>query len=174
MEYFWTWAKTDTTGYDGHPYLANDKCVDFEREFWFDLRKCMWRKHRIVYQDHTKYVRNDIVKPFKVKILRYANRVRDIHELAKYLPPPLMKGERLMAANWSVSNEQFTTTDLRLAIKDGIPKTMRDELDDHPEDYRSLNYEDWCDLLSKIKIKNEKERAAVHIKMIYSATVILR
>ena len=30
-EEFWTWAKTDTTGYDVHPYLANDKCVDFER-----------------------------------------------------------------------------------------------------------------------------------------------
>ena len=24
-EYFWTWANTDTTGYDGHDYLAQDK-----------------------------------------------------------------------------------------------------------------------------------------------------
>ena len=35
-----------------------------------------------------------------------------------------------------------------------------DELDDHPEDYRSLNYEDWCDLLSTIKIKYEKENSS--------------
>ena len=28
----WTWAKTDTMGYDGHDYHAQDKCVDFERE----------------------------------------------------------------------------------------------------------------------------------------------
>ena len=30
-EDLWTWAKKDTTGYDGHPYLDNDKCIDFER-----------------------------------------------------------------------------------------------------------------------------------------------
>ena len=90
-EEFWTWAKTDTIGYDGHPYLASDKCVDFERELWFELGNCMWRKHQIVYQDHMKYVCNDILKPFKVKILRYTKRVRERHDLAKYLPPPSMK-----------------------------------------------------------------------------------
>ena len=46
---------------------------------------------------------------------------------------------------------------------------MRDELDDHPEDYCSLTYEDWCDLLSKIEVKNEMKRAAVHTKNIASA-----
>ena len=76
-EDFCTWAKKDTTWYDGHPYLANDKCVYFKRELWFDLGKCIWRKHRSFYQDHMKYARNDIFKPFKVKILRYAKRVRD-------------------------------------------------------------------------------------------------
>ena len=43
--HFWTWANTDITGYDGHTYLAIDKCVNFERELWFELGKCMWRKH---------------------------------------------------------------------------------------------------------------------------------
>ena len=28
-EDFWTLVKTDTIGYDGHPYLDIDKCVDF-------------------------------------------------------------------------------------------------------------------------------------------------
>ena len=35
----WTWAKTDTTGYDGHEYLDMDKCIDFERDLWFKLGK---------------------------------------------------------------------------------------------------------------------------------------
>ena len=132
---------SDTIGYDGLPYLAINKCVDYKRELWFDLRKCMWRKHLSVYQDHMKYVRNDIVKPFKVKILRYAKRVQDMHELAKHLPPPPMKGESVMAANWSVRNKEFTTSHLQLSIRDGLPKSMRDELDDHPEDYCYLTYE---------------------------------
>ena len=69
-----------------------------------------------------RHVNNDIVKLFKVKILRYAKSVHDMHDLEKYLPPPLMKVESAMEANWSANNEEFTTSDLRLAIKDGIPK----------------------------------------------------
>ena len=72
------------------------------------------------------YVRNDIVKPFKVKILWNAERVREMHDLANYLPPPSMKGESEMAANWNVHNQEFTASDIRLAIKDGLPKSTRD------------------------------------------------
>ena len=51
---------------------------------------------------------------------------------------------------------------------------MSYELDDHLEDYRSLTYEDWCDLLSTIKVKDESKRAVVHIKKIsYDSTVSL-
>ena len=92
-EEFWNWVKTDTTGYDGHPYLAIDNCFELERELWFELGKCMWRKYRSVYQDPMKYVRNDIVKPFKVKILCYAEHIRGMHDLEKYLPQPSRKEE---------------------------------------------------------------------------------
>ena len=98
-EDFWTCAKTDTIGYDIHPYLDIDKCVNFERDLWFELGKCMWRKHWSVYPDHMKYVCNDIVKPFKVKILCYAESVREMHDLAKYLPPPSMNVDSAMADN---------------------------------------------------------------------------
>ena len=74
-------------------------------ELWFSLGKFVWRNHRSVYQDHMKYICNDIVKPFKVKILHYADRVREMHNLAKYLPPPLMKGEIAEAANWTVCKQ---------------------------------------------------------------------
>ena len=46
---------------------------------------------------------------------------------------------------------------------------MRDELDNHPYYYRSLTYEDWCNLLSPIDVKDESKRAEVHIKRIASA-----
>ena len=116
-----------------------------------------------------KYVRNDIMKPFKVKILRYAKSVCNMHDLYKYLPPPLMKGESAMEDNCNVQNQEFTASDIRLAIKDGLPKSMRDELDDHSEDYCSLTYEYWCGLLSTIEVKDKSKRAAVQIKNIASA-----
>ena len=104
------------------------------------------------------------MKPFKVKIIRYAKRVSGMHDLAKYLPPPLMKGKRSEADNWTVRNQEITTSGTRLAIKDRLPSSMRDELENHPEDYRSSTYEDWSDLLSKMEVKCERKRAAFHIK----------
>ena len=74
-----------------------------------------------------------------------------------------------MADNWNVRNEEFTISDIRIYIKERLPKYMEDELDDHPNNYRSLIYEDWCDLLSTIKIKYEGKRAAVQMKNIASA-----
>ena len=68
----WTWSKKYGTGYDWGAYLGLDKFVDLEKELWFELVKCMWRKHRSFYQDHLKYIFNYIVKPFRVGILRYA------------------------------------------------------------------------------------------------------
>ena len=86
------------------------------------------RKHRSVYQDHMNYVCNDIVKPFTVRIIHYAKSVLDMHDLAKYLPPPLMKRESAMSYNWRVCNKDFTISDIRLAIKDRLHKSMRGEL----------------------------------------------
>ena len=67
----------------------------------------MWRKHWSVYQDHIKYICNDIVKPFKVKMLQYNEHVFEKHDLAKYLPPSLMKGESNEADNCTVRNQEF-------------------------------------------------------------------
>ena len=97
-----------------------------------------------------KYVRNSIVKLVKVKILCYAENVREMPDLAKYLPPPPMKVDSVMAANWNFRNHKFTAGEFLLAIKDGIPKFMQYELYDHAEDCASLTYEYWCGLLSKI------------------------
>ena len=80
-----------------------------------------------------------------------------------------MKGESATEVKWYVRNKRVTTSDLRLAINYGIPKTMRDYLDDHTEDYSSLTYEDWCEVLSTIEVKYERKIAAVHIKKINSA-----
>ena len=105
-ETFWTWDKTDTTGYYGHPLLALDKCFNFDKEIWLELGKFMWRNHRIVYQDHMKYICNDILKPFRFKIIRYADRVREIHELDKCPPTPLMKGKSTESDSWTVRNQE--------------------------------------------------------------------
>ena len=45
-------------------------CTYFENELWFKLEKSMWMKHSSTFQDHAKYIHNDIVKTFIVSIIR--------------------------------------------------------------------------------------------------------
>ena len=75
------WSKSDIIGYDRDAYLGLEKYVDFENENWFELVKTTWRNHRRVFQDHIKYIRNEIVKLFRVGIIHYADHVQDMHDL---------------------------------------------------------------------------------------------
>ena len=52
----------------------------------------MWRKHRLIFQNHVKYTHNDIFKPSRVGIIQYTESVREMQNLAKYIPLPLKKG----------------------------------------------------------------------------------
>ena len=65
----------------------------------------MWKKYRSVLQYHVKYIHNDIVKPFQVVILHYAEIIQDTHDLSKYLPPPSMKGKSYESDNWDVRDK---------------------------------------------------------------------
>ena len=64
MELLWTWAKEDGLEYDRGAYLGLVKCIDFGKEFQFDFGKSMQKNSWSVFQDHVKYIINDIIKPF--------------------------------------------------------------------------------------------------------------
>ena len=100
IECFFTWDKSNRLDDDRNAYLVLDKCVNFQKEILFDLVKCIQRKHRSVFQGHLKYTRNGIVKAFRVRILCYAERIQEMHDLVKNLPPPLIKGKSFEEAGW--------------------------------------------------------------------------
>ena len=61
--------------------LGVERCLNFYKYIWFEVGNIMWKKHRSVLQDHAKYIKNIIVKPFRVGIFQYAESFRDIHNL---------------------------------------------------------------------------------------------
>ena len=98
---------------------------------WFELGKLMLRKHLSVFQDDLKYICNDIVNPFHVRILHYAERVGDMHNLANHLPPPLMKSESFEADNWKVCDNEFSVNGIIFAVKYGLPSSMQYKFGDN-------------------------------------------
>ena len=66
----------------------------------------------------------------------------EMRGLENYLYLPSMKGERYEASNWKFRDQEFTVINISVAIKDGLPSYIQDDLEDHQEDYRLLTYED--------------------------------
>ena len=95
---FWNWTKKNGLAYDRYTYLRLKKYVNSEKEIWFDFGKAMWRKHRRVFQEHLNYIQNYTVKPFCAGIIRYAKRVKDMHDLAKHSTPSFDEGRWLRSS----------------------------------------------------------------------------
>ena len=60
MDQVWTWVKLYGVDMDRDVYLGTYRCLDFKKYIWFELGKSMWKKHWRVFQDHVKYILNDI------------------------------------------------------------------------------------------------------------------
>ena len=91
MEHFWDWAKVNAIDGAGDLFTGPEHCTYSEKKLWSELGKIIWRNHQNTFQDHVEYIHNNIVNPFRVVIIHYAERVREMHDLAKYLPPLSMK-----------------------------------------------------------------------------------
>ena len=71
------------------------------------------------------------MKPFCVVILRYAERIQVMHDLAKQLPSHLMKDNFYEAANWKLHDKELSVHDIRVTIRDRLPSSMHNELEDN-------------------------------------------
>ena len=67
----------------------------------------MWSNHQIIFQDHVECIHNAIVDPFIVGIFHYTERVREMHDLTKYLHPPPMKGGEYNEAYWAIRDKDI-------------------------------------------------------------------
>ena len=53
----------------------------------------MWSKHQSTFQDHIKHTHNSIVENLRVSILQYPKWFHEMHDIDKYLPSNLKKGD---------------------------------------------------------------------------------
>ena len=51
------------------------------------MDRSMWKKNLNEYEYHIYYINIDIHKPFKMVIIEYDERVHDMFELDRLLPP---------------------------------------------------------------------------------------
>ena len=53
----------------------------------------MCKKHWNRFDEHVRYGNNDIQKPFKIGIINYTGRMREMFKLDKHLNPPIRNND---------------------------------------------------------------------------------
>ena len=80
-----------------------------------------------------------------------------------------MKDKRYESVIWGIHNKVLSENEIYIAIKDGLPSFMKDELKDNQEDYLSPDHEYWCDILSTIVVKDYRKRYVTQINMLVTS-----
>ena len=69
-----------------------------------------------------------------------------------------MKDGVFESDNWAIQDKEFKEDVIRVNTKDRLSTSMQDELEDKHEDYFPIPHEEWCDLLSRMAIKDHRKR----------------
>ena len=72
------------------------------------IRQKRVEESQCLFYDRISYVMNDITKLFKVKVLKYSERVCEIFELDNYLSVSIDKGEELDNSKWQGHYKRFS------------------------------------------------------------------
>ena len=72
------------------------------------IRKKRVEESQYLFYDRIRYIMNDINKLFKVKVLKYSERVCEMFELDNYLSVSIDNSEELDNSKWQCHYKRFS------------------------------------------------------------------
>eukprot|EP00557_Chaetoceros_sp_GSL56_P012168 CAMPEP_0176484630 /NCGR_PEP_ID=MMETSP0200_2-20121128/4560_1 /TAXON_ID=947934 /ORGANISM="Chaetoceros sp., Strain GSL56" /LENGTH=472 /DNA_ID=CAMNT_0017881123 /DNA_START=218 /DNA_END=1637 /DNA_ORIENTATION=- len=138
---------------------VREQCQSYETYVWFEMGKLMWTRHRTVLDEHIRYLENKIIKPYDMAIRDFYDRVIEMYSYTYYIQPPSMNNQAWYEAKWSACSTIFSDRRMRTAIRNGLPRSMQDKLDQKDEDYRMVSTETFLDYLYRLETEDKQERA---------------
>ena len=75
-------------------------------------------------------------------MVKYCERILELHDSLKCLPPHSIKGEEYKEADWVNLEKVPLEYTICLSIRDGLPGDIQNELDQKETDYRLMNPEE--------------------------------
>lgn len=109
------------------------------------MGKLMWVRHRTVFDEHVRYLENKIIKPYDMAIRDFYDCVLEMYSYLHYMQLPSMNNQAWYEAKWHMLYNRPIEERLHVAIRNGLPRSMQDKLDQKDEDYRMVNNETFLD-----------------------------
>jgi hypothetical protein len=112
----------------------------------------MWVRHQTVYDKHVHCLKNKIIKPYNMAIRDFYKQVIKMYSCLHYMQLPSMNNQAWYEAKWHTLYNQPTDEHLRVAICNGLPKSMQDKLDQKDKDYQMVSNETFLDYLYHLEM----------------------
>ena len=159
---FFKWLKTEPDQENG-PVNKNlltgaECCTEFDRMVNFEIGKQAWETPHEVYEDHLRYLSNDIVKPLAMSVTELVLRFDRMYALKKFLPPPHKRDDDAEKANWKKQDVAVTFDEQRRSQFNALPTGYKEALKDKDEDWKSMSRQTWMQVLSRFETKDKAER----------------
>jgi hypothetical protein len=106
-----------------------------------------------VQDEHIRYLKN------KMAIRDFYDQVVKMYSFIYYLQLPLMNNQVWYEAKWHTLSALPSEERIRVAICNGLPRSMQDKLDPKEDDYRMVSNETFLDYLCRLEIEDRQERA---------------
>ena len=136
-------------------------CLHYERLVMFEVGIKAWRTHNDVYDEHMRYLKNDIVKPINMSIQELLDRVEDMYLFKQFIQPPSKKGQDAGDANWKKRDEVIDGEEQRNTVFNALPNSFRQSLKDMEDDWRTFDDRKWVSILQRLEEKDQESREEV-------------
>jgi hypothetical protein len=70
------------------------------------------------------------------------------------MQPPSMNNQAWYEAKWSACVPSISEERMRTAVRNGLPRSMQDKLDQKDEDYRMVSVETFLDYLYRLETED--------------------
>jgi hypothetical protein len=72
---------------------ANQHCMSYETNVWFEMGKLLWTRHRTVQEEHIRYLENKVIEPFDMAIRDFYDQVAKMCSYIYYMQLPSMNNQ---------------------------------------------------------------------------------
>ena len=79
------------------------------------IGKSIWKNYRSVFDDHFKYIHNDISSPYNVIIAKYTKILHEMFDIVCYFYHTIKEGDDFDNTNCMTQNKQYPEETINMA-----------------------------------------------------------
>ena len=124
----------------------------------FRIGNLAWENPNDSYEDHIRYLENDVIKPMAMSVRDMVLRFNEILLLKEFIQPPSKREDSALDADWERHGEKLSFDQQRRMQFNALPETFKSTFKDLEEYWKPLSVIKWMHYLLRFEKKDLETR----------------